>query len=598
MAERRAGRRDARTATGERDPGWERVAASGAWADGRPHGVSSSGGEIVLLRTHTGIHAYEGRCPHQGALLAEGQLENGVLVCRNHGWRFDAETGRRLGGAERLRRCPVQEEEGSIWARGPEDEPAAAPGPPSAALRRLRDLPGPRGLPLLGNLLQIDLQSFHTRLEGWAAVHGHIYQLRLGPRRALVVSEREAADHALRARPETFRRIHTFEAVAAELGMVGVFTAEGEAWRPLRRLAMEALSNRRLPGFYPVLRTVAERARRRWERIASSGEAVDMVEEFRRFAVDVTTWLALGRDVNTLEGKSDVIERHVGSIFPVFHRRVVATVPYWRLFRLPSDRRFDRALAAVRAWIHEVIAEARAGLDAQPNRAPSNFLEAMLSERDEAGRPFSGEALFGSAMTMLIAGQDTTSAALAWTVHHLCGSPEAQARLRAELDSVLEGAAVPDSVARAQRLSYAGAVVNESLRLSPVVPILYLEANRDTVMAGACVPRGTPVFLLTRPAVREGRFAAPDAFRPERWLNEERGPLVHDPKAHIPFGSGPRLCPGRALATLETRVALATLFGGFEVERVGGHAQERYNSLMVPAGLTVRLRRRPASASS
>jgi cytochrome P450 len=462
-----------------------------------------------------------------------------------------------------------------------------------ACAKRVRDLPGPRGLPLIGNLLQIDLRRFHTLLEGWAAVHGDVYQLRLGPRRALVLSEREAADHALRARPETFRRIHTFEAVAAELGMVGVFTAEGDAWRPLRRLAVETLSNRRLPGFYPVVRTVAERAHRRWAHIAASGAVMDMAGEFRRFAVDVTTGLALGRDVNTVEGRSDVIERHVGSIFPVYHRRVVATVPYWRLLRLPSDRRFDRALSEVRAWIDEVVAEARARLDAEPERVPSNFLEAMLSERDEAGRPFSGEALFGSAMTMLIAGQDTTSAALAWTVHHLCGNPEAQARLRAEADEQT-GGAVPDTFERAERLRYAAAAVSEALRLSPVVPILYLEANRDTVMAGVDVPRGTPVFLLTRPAVREGRFGAPDAFRPERWLDEERGPLVHDPKAHIPFGSGPRLCPGRALATLETRVALATLFGGFEVERVSGPAEERYNSLMVPAALSVRLRLRSA----
>ena len=463
----------------------------------------------------------------------------------------------------------------------------------TAALRRVRDLPGPGGVPVLGNLHQIDFARFHARLEGWAADHGGVYQLRLGPRRVVVVSDRALSDQALRARPGAFRRLRTFETVAAELGMVGVFTAEGETWRSLRRLTMEALSNRRLPGFFPILRTVAERAHGRWVRLAASGEAVDVVDEFRRFTVDVTTWLALGRDANTVEGGNDVVERNVGRIFPVFHRRVVATIPYWRLFRLPSDRRFDRAMEQVRAWLDEVIADARARLAADPLRAeaPANFLEAMLCERDESGQPFSGAALFGSAMTMLIAGQDTTSSALAWSVHHLSRNPAARARLRAEADTVLGDARVPDGVARAERLRYAAAVVNETLRLTPVVPLLYLETNEDTAVGDVAVPRGTAVILLTRPRLRQGVFGAADDFRPERWLDEERGALAHDPTAHIPFGSGPRLCPGRSLALLEARVALATLFRSFDVEPIGGGVAERYTSILVPAGLSVRLRR-------
>jgi cytochrome P450/nitrite reductase/ring-hydroxylating ferredoxin subunit len=556
----------------------------------RPHGASANGAEIVLLRTRDGVRGYAGHCPHQGALLSEGTLEAGVLVCRNHGWRFDAATGRRLDGPGSLQACPVREEDGAIWA----DVPARAPSAAGEGRRRVEDLPGPRGLPLLGNALEIDLGRLHARLEEWAATHGGIYQLRLGPRRVIVVSERTVADQALRARPHTFRRLHTFESVAQELGMVGVFTAEGDAWRPLRKLAMEALSNRRLPGFYPILRTTAERIRHRWARAAAGGLAVDIAEEFRRFTVDITTWLALGRDVNTVEGKGDVLERHLGLIFPVFHRRVVALIPYWRLFRLPSDRRFDDAMSSVRAWIEEVVAEARARLEADPARAlaPANFLEAMICERDDSGRPFTPEALFGSVMTMLVAGQDTTAAALAWTVHHLTLHPEAMDRVRAEADAVLGDAVVPDSVAAAQRLAYAGAAVDEALRLSPIVPLIYLETNEDATVGDVAVPAGTPVILLTRPALRQGRFGAAGEFRPERWLEEERGALAHDATAHIPFGSGPRLCPGRSLAGLEARVALATLFKSFDVERAGGDVTERYTSIMVPAGLSAHLRAR------
>lgn len=575
---------------------WKRAAATSDVVPERPYGVSASGVELVLVRTGSGLHAYEGRCPHQGALLAEGELDKGVLVCRNHGWRFDAETGRRIGGSECLRPCPVREDGGSIFA---DVSTGASNGASSGkSLRRLKDLPGPRGVPVLGNLMQVDFKKFNTCLEAWAAEHGKMYKLRLGPQRMMVVADRALADQALRARPETFRRIHTFESVATEMGIVGPFTAEGATWRPLRRLAMDALSNRNLRGFYPIVQTVAERMTRRWQRVAAAGETVDIAEEFKRLTVDTTTWLALGRDVNTADGKGDVIEQHLGLIFPMLHKRVVAAVPYWRLFRLPSDRRFERALAEVRAWIDEVIAETRARMAADPARAlsPSNFLEAMLTEHDENGQPFSDDALFGSAMTMIIAGQDSTSASLAWTVHHLCQNPAALARMRAELDAVLGDSPVPVGVEAAQRLPYTGAVVSESMRLTPVVPILYLETNEDTVVGDVAVTRGTPVLVLTRPTMRDAQFGAATEFRPERWLDDERGPIAHDPAAHIPFGSGPRLCPGRSLATLEARVALAALFHSFDVEGVGAAVTESYTSIMVPSGVSVRLRARSRAA--
>ena len=158
------------------------VATSAAVVPGRPHGAAIAGSEVVLLRTRAGLRAYEGRCPHQGALLAEGDVDHETLVCRNHGWRFDAVTGRRLGGPESLCAYAVREQAGQVWVAV---EPAPpVPGP--AAARRLADLPGPRGLPIMGNLLQIDFKEFHAVLERWAEAHGALYRFGLGPRQALV----------------------------------------------------------------------------------------------------------------------------------------------------------------------------------------------------------------------------------------------------------------------------------------------------------------------------------------------------------------------------------------------------------------------------
>jgi len=574
---------------------WQRVANAADVTPDRPHGHSSPGGEIVLGRTAGGrVWAFEGRCPHQGALLSEGRLDGDVLVCRNHGWRFDSETGMRAGGSECLRPCPVREDGGVVWV----DTSGLAPAPDvradSTRLRRVRDVPGPRGVPLLGNTLEIDFDKFHAVLERWASIYGNVYQLRLGPRRGLVVGDRGLSDHVLRERPHVFRRFDKFESVSNELGVLGLFAAEGETWRALRKPTVEVLSNRRLQGFYPIVRTVAERIHRRWVGHAAQSNAIDIKREFENFTVDVSAWLALGRDVNTVEGKDDVIERRVREVFPLLHARVVAPFPYWRVLRLPRDRQLERALSEVRAWVDDVVAQTRARLELEPSRsaAPESILEALLLERDAQGQAFSSAVLFGSVMTMLIAGQDTTSNVLAWTVYHLCQDAKACERLRVEADRVLGSAAVPESLEQARALHYAGACVNEAMRLSPVAPLLYLEAARDTVLGDVALSRGAPVILLTRPSQRQGQFGAPAEFRPERWLDEERGSLQHDASAHVPFGSGPRLCPGRSLALLESRVALATLFHNFDVESASGPVTERYTSLMVPSGLDVRLRPR------
>jgi cytochrome P450 len=122
-----------------------------------------------------------------------------------------------------------------------------------------------------------------------------------------------------------------------------------------------------------------------------------------------------------------------------------------------------------------------------------------------------------------------------------------------------------------------------------------MSANVDTSLGEYLLPKGTGVALLSRlPALDGANFADPLAFRPERWLDPGPGP--HDVSAHTPFGSGPRMCPGRSLALLEMKTCLAMLCKSFDVERVGDSKDvaERFGFTMSPSGLMVRLRARGA----
>src|SRR5690606_9691545 len=89
-------------------PAWTRLTSIGELRGDGPFALSVDGRDLVVLRTPGGYRAFDGRCPHQGALLGEGELDGGALVCRNHRWRFSAETGRRIGGSECLIACPLE----------------------------------------------------------------------------------------------------------------------------------------------------------------------------------------------------------------------------------------------------------------------------------------------------------------------------------------------------------------------------------------------------------------------------------------------------------------------------------------------------------
>jgi cytochrome P450/nitrite reductase/ring-hydroxylating ferredoxin subunit len=568
-----------------------RLGASQSFIGNGPHAASADGRDLAVVRTATGLRAFQGHCPHQGALLAEGEIEGDTLVCRNHRWRFDVNDGHRQGGPECLTCYPAIEQDGGVFVEMPAE--AERPRVAGPAKRRVQDLPGPKPLPFVGNLFQLDLTRLHEVLEGWVAEYGTLFRYRMGLQWVLVVADRVLTDQILRARPDAYRRLGNVEPVFKEMGVAGVFSAEGTAWRSQRRLAMEALSPRHQRGFYPQLRTVAARLRERWEQAATDQRPIDIVDDLKRFTVDITTLLTFGRDVNTIGQGDDVIQRRLEHVFPAFNRRLFALFPTWRIVRTPADRRLDRALGEIRAWLEQLVAEGRARLAAESGRVdqPSNFLEAMLSARDEAGRPFADAVIFGNLLTMLLAGEDTTAYTLGWAVHQLCDSPESVTALRAELDA-LGDADVPPDFESAVRLAYAGAIANETMRLRPVAPMLFLQPNVPTDIGDVRVTPGTPVAVMTRPPALDAQnFERPRAFLPGRWI-EAAG--AHEPSAHIPFGSGPRLCPGRTLALLEMKVVLATLYKNFEVVRHGAASdvKENFSFTMSPVGLRVTMRRR------
>ena len=477
----------------------------------------------------------------------------------------------------------------------PHPAPAAKAAVTPAALRRIADLPGPKGLPLLGNALQFRSPSLHLELEAWAAQYGSYYQLRAAGRRILVVSDHQVVASVLRDRPAAFSRTARLREIGQEMGLKpGVFSAEGEDWMRQRRMVMAGFDPGHVRAYYPALVKVAQRLVTRWIQAAHRQETIVLQSDLMRYTVDTIAGLAFGAEVDTLGADGDVIQQHLDKVFPALFRRITAPIPLWRIFPSRADRALVRSMVEVNKAVDNFIAQARLQMQAEPQRytQPQNLLEAMLAAADRPDSGLSDAQVAGNVMTMLLAGEDTTANTIAWMIYLLWTHPEALAKACDEVRSKVRDCQQP-SMDEVADLEFIEACIHETMRLKPVGPQLPLQANADVLVGDVQVPRGTIVInLLRRDSVREDLVPRASRFEPERWLQSDNPAK----RSSTPFGAGPRICPGRYLAMLEMKIAMTVLLGHFDIDYVGTAdgrpPQERLSFAMMPVGLQMRLRTR------
>ena len=470
----------------------------------------------------------------------------------------------------------------------------------TATMRQIKDLPGPRALPLVGNAFQVTLASAHQDFERWAREFGTLYQMKMGRTQVLVIADHDLLAAVLRDRPDGFRRSPRIAEVATELGLPqGLTSAEGEDWQRQRRMVMASFAPGQVRAYFPSLQKVTMRLQARWQKAALASESINLQADLMRFTVDAIAGLAFGKDINTLESGEDVIQRHLDKVLPAVAWRVMSLVPYWRYFKLPADRALERSIAVINTTLLDFVAQARQRLKDAPalRDKPGNLLEAMLVAADQPGSGLDDRQVVGNVLTMLLAGEDTTANTLAWMIHLLQRNPKARQRVQQEARAL-----APDpasfSMEMMDELVFLEACISETMRLKPVAPLMLLQALRDTTVGDVAVPKETLIMgVLRHDSVSERNFQNPSAFEPDRWLADAPQPLSPAARrAAMPFGSAPRMCPGRYLALLEMKMAMAMLLASFDIVSVetpgGKEAQERMTVTMAPVGLQMKLRER------
>ena len=325
----------------------------------------------------------------------------------------------------------------------------------------------------------------------------------------------------------------------------GLLTSDEPLHLRQRRLVQPAFHRRRVAGYAA---TMIDAARDAAERLAG-GTTVAVDALMNRLALRIAAATLFSADV---DDDADTIGRAVTESMAVFPSSISAYgelldhVP-WH----PATRRFKAARAALDAVIYRMIEERRG----DPGDR-GDLLSILLSSRDEDGRPMPTELVRDEALTLLLAGHETTANALTWTWDALARRPEAEARLHAELAAVLgDRDPVP---ADYPRLAFTRDVVAEAMRLRPPAWILGRRVIRPIRLGEWDVPAGSVVLTSQLVTHRNPRFwREPEAFRPERWSNAE---TEHLPRfAYFPFGGGNRVCIGESFAWTEAVLVLATL---------------------------------------
>jgi cytochrome P450 len=419
---------------------------------------------------------------------------------------------------------------------------ALPPGPPRSALSALVYRPGSNPLVFFADL---------------ARKYGDVAHVYMGGEHVFLLNHPRFVRDVLVAHQHNFRKGRGLERAKRLLGE-GLLTSEGAMHVRQRRLMQPAFHRDRIAGYAAVMTEYADRIQQRWQ----DGATLDVSHEMMRLTLGIVGKTLFDQDVESQAREvgaalNDVMESFWMQMLPFYNTLERLPIPALRRARTARDR--------LDAVIYRMIAERR--------RSPSDrgdLLSMLLLAQDEEGdrRGMTDLQVRDEALTIFLAGHETTANALAWTWYLLSGAPDVAARLYDEVDRVLAGR-VP-TLADIPQLGYVEQVVTESMRLYPPAWLIGRRAIDEYAIDDYLAPARAIVVLSPYLLHRDARFfPEPERFTPERWTPEFKASLP--PFAYFPFGGGARRCIGESFAWMELVLVVSAIAQRWKLSLVPGH---------------------------
>ncbi|XP_047325253.1 geraniol 8-hydroxylase-like [Impatiens glandulifera] len=424
--------------------------------------------------------------------------------------------------------------------------------------------PGPTGLPIVGSLLSLD-PELHTYFAALAHTHGPIFSLRLGSKLGVIISSPSTAREVLKDQDIIFanRDVPIAGKIVTYGGSDIVWNPYGTEWRMLRKVCVrEMLSGTTLDSVYDLRRKeIRKTVNNLW---VHGGSPVDVGEEMFMTMMNVIT--------NMLWGGGDGKEE-VGTEF----RHVVAEItallgkPNLSDF-FPGLAKFDlqgvvkdmKILAQKFDKIFDSIIDER--LSGNNQNKSKDFLQVLLNLKEEgnANMPLTMIHIKALLMDMVVGGTDTTSNSIEFALSEMINSPEVMKKAQQELESVVGLDHIVEE-SHIHQLPYLHAVMKETLRLHPALPLLVPHCpSKSCIVGGYSIPEGSRVFVNVWAIHRDPSiWKDPLKFDPERFTGL-KGDYNVTEFNYFPFGSGRRICAGIGMAERMFLFLLASLVHSFE----------------------------------
>ena len=418
---------------------------------------------------------------------------------------------------------------------------AAAPGPRQSVLGSLVYLPGRDPIAFFCNL---------------ARTYGDIVSYRMGGEQMCFVNDPQHVKDILVTHNKSFMKGRGLQRAKRILGE-GLLTSEGAMHLRQRRLIQPAFHRDRIAVYGATMVAYADRMRSGW----SDGATLDIAREMNRLTLSIVGKTLFDADV---ESHAIAVGEALTGVMDTFWMMMLPFADVIERLPVPKLRRARMARVRLDAIIYRMIADRRAS-----GRDHGDLLSMLLAAQDEDdGGVMTDQQVRDEAMTIFLAGHETTANALTWLWYLLSGAPDVEAHVHAEIDRVLQGR-LP-SLADVPSLPYIERVVTESMRLYPPAWIIGRRALTDYAVGGYIVPARSIIIVSPYVLQRDARYyAEPERFAPGRWTPEFRAGL---PKfAYFPFGGGPRQCIGESFAWMELVLLVATIAQQWRLRLVPGH---------------------------
>jgi cytochrome P450 len=412
---------------------------------------------------------------------------------------------------------------------------------------------------------------------------GDIARARIGNLRVHLIAHPDHVRDVLVTHQRAFMKGHVLQRAKMLLGE-GLLTSEGDFHLRQRRLVQPAFHRQRIAVYAREMVDRAWITGDRWR----EGQTVHMDHEMMALTLAIVARTLFDAEVDR---EADEIGGALTDVLRLFQTVFIPGMQLLDRLPLPHTRRFARARGRLDATIYRLIAERRRERARGEERG--DLLSMMLAAQDAEGDggSMTDQQLRDEAMTLFLAGHETTSNALTWTWYLLSQNHAAQERLHDEIDRVLgQRRATADDLAS---LPYTRMVLSESMRLYPPAYAIGRMALEDYEVGGVVIPRGCLAVVSPLVTQRDARwFPEPERFDPERWTPQAQAAR---PKfSYFPFGGGTRMCIGDQFAWTEGMLLLATLAQRWRAELSAGQrvAMKPMITLRTRYGMRMVLRKR------